>query len=467
MNSSKKGSALIISILLMAVIATASFGIARWALIELSSGQIQQANIKAYYLAEAGIEEGLLRWRYNHQVETPAGSHQYNNDGIDGRKWQISNLSSGNVEQLTGAANLDDLNQSEDHTALTIYNRVTQAWSPELQNHANYGIVDQMTAKWYLNLDDVAINSIIPAKAFFADFQKYRPDLYVKKDNKIVFSLEKSSTSASVAKDLDLVWNWQQVAAPGAAQATATWGSDQQKYGVVCSYGACLQGDINKNGRLDSSGSSSDASKILSLVVNPSQRPTNPFDYCMYDVNNSRDMATNDYTGDSIALTRQVVGLDPLTKYTCAPKYGIEIRLYQKIKSGVTSGDKLLAKKVFTTSGGNNSIEGAEQVPSCNDNSRACEINNIKAALHYSVDSVGQDSTYITVTPLGANIILTAFGTNGMSNDLTSREFIDSVSHIESVGVSNGRTKGLEVKIDQNSGNVLGLFDYVLYQGGK
>lgn len=435
----RRGSALIISILLMAVIATASFGIARWALIEISSGQIQQANIKAYYLAEAGIEEGLLRWRYNHQVETPVGSRQYtinNASDIDARKWQISNLTSGNIEQATGSADLESLDQSQDHVALTIYNRVIAAVADTTDIRQDYS----------------GIESYLGSSANVAAYKSARPDLYVKKDNKIIFGLNDDKIpQANRADDLDLTIRWDKVAAPGAGATSANWGSVQQQYGVLCPGGACLQGDVDKNGNINIS----DATRILNTVVSTPgySMPTNPFDICLYDVNNSRAIDV----GDATAIQREIIGLTPPITTNCVPKIGIEVRLYQKSDSAA-SGDKLLAKKVFSPV--TNYIDGAEKIASSD---QVVRITKIRSAIS---NTISGHPTYLTITPLGADIEIAAFGVS-QNPWVRGKEFVDSVSHIESVGVSNGRTKGLEVKIDQNSGNVLGLFDYVLYQGGK
>lgn len=71
MKSRKKGSALIIALLLMAAIGSVAFGIGRIFLLETSVVGIYENSTIAYYSAESGIEEGFLRYRYNRNAEVP------------------------------------------------------------------------------------------------------------------------------------------------------------------------------------------------------------------------------------------------------------------------------------------------------------------------------------------------------------------------------------------------------------
>lgn len=67
----RKGSALIIAIMLIAAIGAIAFGIGKLLFLEVGNQQIYENGSIAYYAAESGIEEGLLRYRYNQNSEVP------------------------------------------------------------------------------------------------------------------------------------------------------------------------------------------------------------------------------------------------------------------------------------------------------------------------------------------------------------------------------------------------------------
>ncbi len=70
------GSALLITLLIVSVISAAAFGVGKLTLQNVGlTGSLEDSTV-AYQVARAGIEEGLLRWRYDHAFETgdPAGS---------------------------------------------------------------------------------------------------------------------------------------------------------------------------------------------------------------------------------------------------------------------------------------------------------------------------------------------------------------------------------------------------------
>lgn len=71
MNMKKrKGSSLLLVLLITAGIVTIIFGTQRIALVQFSQTSREEDNIYALYAAKAGIEDGLLRYRYNKNVET-------------------------------------------------------------------------------------------------------------------------------------------------------------------------------------------------------------------------------------------------------------------------------------------------------------------------------------------------------------------------------------------------------------
>ena len=66
----KRGSALIMVMLVIASITTIIFATQRIALVQFSQSVREEDNLTAYYSAKAGIEDGLVRYRFNKNVET-------------------------------------------------------------------------------------------------------------------------------------------------------------------------------------------------------------------------------------------------------------------------------------------------------------------------------------------------------------------------------------------------------------
>ena len=66
----RKGSSLLLVLLITAGIVTIIFGTQRIALVQFSQTSREEDNIYALYAAKAGIEDGLIRYRYNKNVET-------------------------------------------------------------------------------------------------------------------------------------------------------------------------------------------------------------------------------------------------------------------------------------------------------------------------------------------------------------------------------------------------------------
>lgn len=347
----KSGSALIISMLLLAVISTAGFGLARLALIELRGSEVEMANQKAYYLAEGGIEEGLLRWRYDHQVEVGSTSRQAD------KRWEQVDFQS-NYQVVSSSQFNQPSYPDRDYQGLTIYNQVKSA----------SGVIPEILPS--LIKDNNHLATPDESSAFLTEYIKNRPDLLVNKDNKIIFQIP-DKVIPDIASDLKLIWRWHRIANPGSAVADQTW--------------------LSQNG---------DA------------------------------------------------------------KFGVEIRFY---RTDLTGNDTLLKKAVFSPGqdglGHNiaNSNNFGENI--CRVNDRVCEI-NLKTVLG---EFANNDQIKVSLTPLNCNIILAAYGLN--SSLSIGKEFTDSITHIESLGMSSGRIRGLKTAIDSNSGSVLGLFDYVVFQG--
>ncbi|OGD63929.1 hypothetical protein A3A71_01950 [Candidatus Berkelbacteria bacterium RIFCSPLOWO2_01_FULL_50_28] len=67
----KKGSSLILVAIIMAGIIAVVFGSYRLALVQFNQSTRDEDKMFAYYAANAGIEDGLIRFRYNRDAETP------------------------------------------------------------------------------------------------------------------------------------------------------------------------------------------------------------------------------------------------------------------------------------------------------------------------------------------------------------------------------------------------------------
>jgi hypothetical protein len=338
----KRGSALITSTLLLAVISTASFAIARLALIETRSGEIAAGNIKAYYLAEGGIEEGLLRWRYNHNVSLFGSTKENKMIG----KTELS--ASGAVRSKVSEANWNNSLNENDQIGLAIYNLVDQA---SLGNQSPEDLFNRFKVSSESAAD----------QEFYQEYNASRPDLYVTKDNKLSFVIPPGQ-----AQDIDLILRFHRL---------STWGSNLAS-------------------------------------------------------------ASADSTWATVSENLKI---------------GVEIKLYRYQDNGQP---ELMKEAVFSPS--NHLIDGAKS-DGCE--SAACRLSVKSVFTSYAIS----DKTLITIKPLNANIIVGAYGVN--QEDQTKKSFVDSVTHIESIGTANGRTRGLKTEISRSSGQVLGLYDYLLFQG--
>jgi len=67
----KRGSALIIALLIMATVGGIAFGIGRLFFLNQNIASLYESSVIAYYSAESGIEEGMLRYRYDKNSQLP------------------------------------------------------------------------------------------------------------------------------------------------------------------------------------------------------------------------------------------------------------------------------------------------------------------------------------------------------------------------------------------------------------
>lgn len=71
MQRKKRGSSIVIAILLVTAIGSIAFSFGRVLLMEISNASTYENGVNAYYSAESGIEEGFLRYRYQSNSEIP------------------------------------------------------------------------------------------------------------------------------------------------------------------------------------------------------------------------------------------------------------------------------------------------------------------------------------------------------------------------------------------------------------
>ncbi len=74
MRNSKEGAALLITLLIIGTLSVVLIGSSRLTVRELRSVAALTDSSAAYFAAEAGVEDGLLRFRYNRDIELPAGA---------------------------------------------------------------------------------------------------------------------------------------------------------------------------------------------------------------------------------------------------------------------------------------------------------------------------------------------------------------------------------------------------------
>lgn len=78
----KRGSAIVIAILIVVAIGGIAFSFGKIFLLDAANANITQSGIGAYYAAESGIEEGLLRYRYDRDAEVPTKSWQLGQSSV-------------------------------------------------------------------------------------------------------------------------------------------------------------------------------------------------------------------------------------------------------------------------------------------------------------------------------------------------------------------------------------------------
>lgn len=78
----KKGSALIVAMLLIAGVGAVAFGIGRLLFVETKTATLYENGIVAYYAAESGVEEGFLRYKFDRNADLPASEVPQDGDPV-------------------------------------------------------------------------------------------------------------------------------------------------------------------------------------------------------------------------------------------------------------------------------------------------------------------------------------------------------------------------------------------------
>jgi len=107
----KRGSAIIIAMLLISAVGTIAFSFSRSLFLEIANANLYENGTVAFYAAESGVEEGLLRFRLDRNSELPYGV-----DKTPTEKNQIvrSNLTDKEIySDLTGGTDIKDISTIE------------------------------------------------------------------------------------------------------------------------------------------------------------------------------------------------------------------------------------------------------------------------------------------------------------------------------------------------------------------
>ncbi len=105
-----RGSALITTVIITGSVGLVMAGVVRFAVVQLRTASGLEEGIIAYAAAEAGIEEGLLRWRYDRNIELPLANTQEVMPDTPARR---VNLTAGTVpETVQAGAPLPPVNDS-------------------------------------------------------------------------------------------------------------------------------------------------------------------------------------------------------------------------------------------------------------------------------------------------------------------------------------------------------------------
>jgi len=108
-----RGSALIIAFMLVAAVGGTVLLIGRLFLMDQASSEIYEDSVVAYYSAESGIEEALLRYRYDKDIEMPKTLGVFDATRVARSNMQ-SSLPAGPTERYTNRNSILDADPDDD-----------------------------------------------------------------------------------------------------------------------------------------------------------------------------------------------------------------------------------------------------------------------------------------------------------------------------------------------------------------
>lgn len=172
----KKGSALIVAMMLIAGVGAVAFGIGRLLFVETKTATLYENGVVAYYAAESGIEEGFLRYKFDRNVMIPGtqspllGSTQTNRTNLISKTSASSDFST-LVLTTDRDKQLYDLHINylgtdgqpwhahsvADSNAITIYDLISSAYATG--DYSSLKINKDATAKVDLTKVDIINNS--------------------------------------------------------------------------------------------------------------------------------------------------------------------------------------------------------------------------------------------------------------------------------------------------------------------
>jgi len=82
-EGASKSSALLLTILVVGLISIVSLSVSRLSISEIKMAGGANESAAAYFAAEAGLEDGLARWRWNRNVEVPTGATETSTETFD------------------------------------------------------------------------------------------------------------------------------------------------------------------------------------------------------------------------------------------------------------------------------------------------------------------------------------------------------------------------------------------------
>jgi hypothetical protein len=142
----QRGSALVLSMLVVAAVSAAAFGISRIFLADVRMAASTESSLKSFYLAEAGVEEGLLRYRVDRNNLNLNNANASRSLTEGSYRMATTFLTTGDLSTVIDAAHaFDTLRESTDGNSDFPNGDVPDAQTVEIYADSNAGDV---TVKW-------------------------------------------------------------------------------------------------------------------------------------------------------------------------------------------------------------------------------------------------------------------------------------------------------------------------------